>query len=105
VQQPGALAGAAPANDLLWGDAGADRFVFTSGPVGHDTILDFNPALSGELVEISKALGGVENFADLYNAISDNADGNAILTLADGDTITFDKISKAQLGSNDLLIV
>jgi hypothetical protein len=105
VQQPGASIGAAPANDLLWGDAGADRFVFIGGPVGHDAILDFNPALSGELVEISKQLAGVEHFADLYSAISDNADGDAVLTLADGDTITVDKISKAQLGPNDCLIV
>ena len=37
--------------------------------------------------------------------IKDNAQGDAVLKLADGGSITFDGVRKAQLGYDDFLIV
>jgi hypothetical protein len=37
--------------------------------------------------------------------VRDNASGDAVLKLADGGTITFDGIRKAQLGYDDFLLV
>jgi hypothetical protein len=72
--------------------------------VGQGTILDFSPT-GGDVVEISKSLAGGKGFLTLYLNITDNADGDAVLTLTSGGTITFDGVSKAQLGYDDFLLV
>ncbi|MCB5176355.1 family 16 glycosylhydrolase [Microvirga lenta] len=91
-------------NDLLSGGAGADTFLYRSGPTGHDVILDFDPS-GGDVVRVTKAILGQKNFSGLYRKISDNAAGDAVLKLADGGSITFEGVSKAQLGYDDFLIV
>ncbi|HEX2554088.1 MAG TPA: glycoside hydrolase family 16 protein [Microvirga sp.] len=92
-------------NDVFWGGAGADRFTFAAGMGGRDVILDFDPTLAGEVVEISKALAGVKGFSALYRNIQDDpASGDAVLKFA-GGSITFADVSKAQLGYDDFVLV
>lgn len=91
-------------DDILSGGLGADTFVYRIGPTGHDTILDFDPA-GGDVVQVAKAILGQKNFSGLYRQITNNASGDAVLKLADGGSITFDGISKAQLGYDDFLII
>ena len=91
-------------NDSLAGGQGADIFVYRSGPTGHDVILDFDPA-SGDALRITKAIAGQKNFSGLYRMIKDSPDGDAVLKLADGGSVTFDGIGKAQLKYDDFLIV
>jgi beta-glucanase (GH16 family) len=91
-------------NDTLAGGTGADKFVYRSGSSGRDLILDFAPT-GDDVIEISKAVAGVKTFSNLYRNIRDDASGDAVLTLADGGTITFDGIRKAQLGFDDFALV
>jgi beta-glucanase (GH16 family) len=91
-------------NDTLAGGAGTDKFVYRSASSGHDVLHDFAPT-GGDVVEISKAVSGVKTFSNLYRNVRDNAAGDAVLKLADGGTITFDGIHKAQLGYDDFLLV
>jgi hypothetical protein len=91
-------------NDTLAGGAGADRFVYRSASSGRDVIRDFAPA-DGDVIEISKAVAGVKTFSNLYRNIRDDASGDAVLKLADGGTITFDGIRKAQLAYDDFVLV
>ncbi|WP_052763972.1 family 16 glycosylhydrolase [Microvirga massiliensis] len=91
-------------NDILAGGAGADIFRYRTGGSGHDIILDFEPT-SGDVIQLSKAAAGVKNFATLYRNILDNADGDAVLKLADGGTITFAGVSKAQLTYDDFVFI
>ncbi len=104
-ETPNRLLGTA-ADDIVWGGGDADRFVFATGMGGQDVILDFNPTLTGEIVEISKALAGVKGFSGLYRNIqNDSASGDAVLKLTNGSTITFNDVSKAQLAFDDFLLV
>lgn len=69
-------------DDLLQGDIGADTFVFAENS-GHDVILDFNTA--EDLIELSAAQVGAGGIAGLLFA---EIDGDTVLTLADGATVT-----------------
>jgi hypothetical protein len=53
---------------------------------------------------VSKSAAGVKNFSQLYRNIND-VSGEAVLKLADGGTITFDGVRKAQLTYDDFLII
>jgi beta-glucanase (GH16 family) len=93
-------------DDIFWGGGGADAFVFAKGMGGRDVILDFDPTLAGEAVEISKTLAGVKGFSTLYRNIQDDPlTGDAVLKLANGGTITFANVSKAQLGYDDFIFI
>ena len=91
-------------NDTLVGGSGADALIYRTGPSGHDVILDFD-LLGGDVVRVTKAIAGQKNFSGLYRMIKDNSAGHAVLKLADGGSITFDGISKAQLKYDDFFIV
>lgn len=60
--------------------------------VGHDVAV------------ISKALAGVSQFSALYRNISD-VNGDAVLRFADGSTVAFEGIRKADLSYDDFLLV
>ncbi|MBQ0823488.1 family 16 glycosylhydrolase [Microvirga sp. HBU67558] len=91
-------------NDTLAGGHGADTFLYRTGPSGNDVIVDFDP-MSGDAVRVTKAILGQKNFSGLYRMIKDNPAGDAVLKLADGGSITFEGVSKAQLGYDDFFIV
>ncbi|MEE1610109.1 family 16 glycosylhydrolase [Microvirga sp. CF3016] len=91
-------------NDTLAGGHDADTFLYRAGPSGHDVIVDFDP-MGGDAVRLTKAILGQKNFSGLYRVIKDNAAGDAVLKLADGGSITFEGVSKAQLKFDDFFIV
>jgi serralysin len=109
-----ALDDIAGASTDFQGGTGNDTFRFVKGlgPRGGaaetDVIWDFNPhtdALAeNDTVQVSKGLVGVNGFAGLYRAIVD-VDGEAVLKFADGSTVTFHGLHKADLGYDDFVLV
>ncbi|MEO8547483.1 MAG: VCBS domain-containing protein, partial [Sphingomicrobium sp.] len=79
-------------DDTLTGSSGADTFVF-SQPIGADVVHNFDTA--ADTIDL---IGyGFANFAALQAAVADDASGNAVITLADGQTITLVGVSAATL--------
>src|SRR5262249_41126702 len=70
-------------DDFLTGSSGKDQFVFAQ-PIGHDTIYKFNP---GEDQIDLIGYAGFSNFDDVQSHLTADANGNAVITLADGQTI------------------
>jgi beta-glucanase (GH16 family) len=91
-------------DDIFSGAAGADTFRFLTSGSGRDIILDFDP-LANDVVQVAKGVAGVKNFAALYRNVTNNAEGDAVLKLASGNTITFDGVTKAKLGYDDFAII
>ena len=90
-------------DDLLQGGYGADTFVFNAGTDGNDTIgrigggADFESGLDHvQLVGFSEV-----NCTNVMDAISD-VSGKAVF-VAEGITITFDGILKADLSADDFI--
>jgi hypothetical protein len=88
----------------FWIRGSAERLLFCTDRVLQGTILDFSP-LGADIVEISKSLAGVKGFSTLYRNITDNADGDAVMTLTSGGTIALDSVSRARLGYGNILLV
>src|SRR5262249_34135534 len=81
-------------NDTLTGSGGADTFVFKPFQ-GHDTITDF--VAGQDRVSVDLAGTGFASIADrLTNHTADVA-GNAVITAAEGNTITFQNVTTATL--------
>ncbi len=93
-------------NDLLFGGAGDDLFLFFNG-FGNDTIGDFDMAdtsgdgrtndqvdVSGYMVDDSAGPRPLR-WSDLV--LSQDGDGNAIVTFPDGETITFQGVAPTAL--------
>jgi hypothetical protein len=73
---------AVSADDHLTGSSGDDLFVFAQ-PIANDTIHNFDAA--ADKIDLI-GFNGVTDFANL--AIANDANGNAVITLATGSTIT-----------------
>ena len=101
-------------SDVFEGAGGQDRFLFVpgttiktrSGTAEKDIIWDFDPiAGSGhDVAVISKTLAGVSQFSTLYRNISD-VNGDAVLRFADGSTLAFEGLKKADLSYDDFQLV
>jgi hypothetical protein len=88
-------------------------FQFRTKPFGSDTIYNFDPLAANpdgtlnaehDVITISKAMAGVTGFAGLYRKITD-VNGDAVLKIADGSTITFEGLKKADLSYDDFVLV
>ncbi len=88
-------------DDELRGGAQADRFIF-KGKFGHDTVLDFNTALSNEVIDL-RAVGAITDYADLTANHLSEVDGNAVITVGN-KSITLEGVAVADLASDDFLI-
>jgi Ca2+-binding RTX toxin-like protein len=86
---------AGPGDDFLTGGSGADTFAFFDGS-GDDIIADF------DLVNDTLDLSGLTNPVDLMTA-SDSANG-LVIDLGDGNSITLDGITTADIGSINVLV-
>jgi hypothetical protein len=87
-----ALAG----DDNLTGSSGHDQFVF-SQPIGHDTVYSFDAASD----QIDLIGYGMTTFADVQAHTANDAAGNAVITLGDGQSITLEGVDAASLTSAD----
>jgi VCBS repeat-containing protein len=82
-------------DDNLTASSAADLLVFAQ-PIAHDTIYSFDTAADKiDLIGFT----GVNGFSDL--SIADDASGNAVITLANGSTITVAGVHAASLGAGN----
>jgi serralysin len=89
-------------NDILNGDGGADRFIF-KGSFGEDMITDFRTAGKQEKIDLS-AIEDIMRFRDLRNNhLSENGDGDAVISDNNGNSITLQDIAIADLSANDFI--
>ena len=84
------LAGGA-GKDTLFGGHGNDTFVFASGG-GRDVVMDFE---DGDILQIQRNINGlhITNAADLLCRIHNDRDGNAVIDLGRGDSVTLVDVS------------
>jgi hypothetical protein len=90
-----ALAG----NDHLTGTGGNDPFVFGQ-PIGNDTIYNFNAA--SDKIDLV-GFNIVTSFSDIKTHLTDDANGDAVITLGDGQSITLHGIDAASLTPGDFV--
>jgi hypothetical protein len=94
---PGSPIFAVSGNDTLTGAGANNEFVFAQ-PIGNDTIYGFNVA-SGQIYLI-----GFSNIASFSNlAMANDANGNAVITLASGETITVIGVNSASLTASNFV--
>jgi hypothetical protein len=86
-------------DDFLTGSSGKDQFVFAQ-PIGHDTIFNFNPG-QDQIDLIGYA--GFSNFDDVQSQLTADANGNAVITLADGQTITLNGVAATSLSASNFM--
>jgi hypothetical protein len=96
---PGSSIFAWNGDDNLTGSSGADTFVF-SNPIGFDTIFSFDAAQ--DHVDLI-GYDGFSSFQDVAERLSSNAQGEAVLTLADGQTITLDGVAASSLSASNFV--
>ena len=84
-------------NDNLTGSSGHDTFVF-SQPIGNDVVHSFD--VSSDTIDLI-GYSGFTTFVDVQAHTADDTNGNAVITLADGQTITLDGVHTADLTSTN----
>ncbi|WP_238587506.1 beta strand repeat-containing protein [Cupriavidus sp. IDO] len=96
---PGSPIFAWSGTDHLTGANGSDLFVFAQ-PIQNDTIHAFNAAMDKiDLV----GFAGVTSFSDVQAHMANDANGNAVITLDSGETITVVGVSTAALTSDNFV--
>ena len=86
-------------DDTLTGGGGADRFILNAGAFGADVITDFENGVDKiRILESAFATVG-DGFSDL--TISANGSGWAVVTFADGSSITLTGVTVAQVDASD----
>ena len=96
---PGSPIFALSGDDNLTGSSGHDLFVF-SQPIGHDVIHSFDAA-SDQIDLIGYA--DFTGFGDIQAHMANDAAGNALITLADGQSITLKGVDVASLTASDFV--
>ena len=96
---PGSPIFALSGDDNLTGSSGHDLFVF-SQPIGHDVIYNFDAA-SDQIDLIGYA--DFTGFGDVQAHTADDAAGNAVITLGDGQSITLHGVDAASLTADDFV--
>jgi hypothetical protein len=86
-------------DDNLTGSSGHDLFVF-SQPIGHDVIYSFDAA-SDQIDLIGYA--DFTGFGDIQSHTANDAAGNAVITLADGQSITLNGVDASSLTASDFV--
>ena len=95
---PGSPIFALSGDDNLTGSIADDLYVFAQ-PIGHDTIRAFDVAHD----RIDLIGYGLASFGDIISHITTDAGGDAVITLADGQSITLDGIAAASLSANNFV--
>jgi hypothetical protein len=96
---PGSAIFALSSNDTLTGSGANDMFIFAR-PIGNDTIDNFNPA--SDRIDLI-GFANVAGFADIQANLADDADGNAVITLGNGETITITGVGSTALSAANFL--
>ena len=97
---PGVPIFAISGDDNLSGSSGNDVFVLTE-PIGNDTIHSFDGAHDRvDLIGFSE----LSSFVDVQSRLSANRKGDAVITVAEGASITFDGVSVENLTANNFIL-
>jgi hypothetical protein len=94
---PGSPIFARAGDDTLTGAPGGDRFVFAQ-PIGRDVIYDFDPG-SDQIDLIG--FGNMNSFADVQASLTQDGNGNAVIMITNGETITLTGISAQSLSAQN----
>ncbi|SIO49174.1 hypothetical protein SAMN05443247_06378 [Bradyrhizobium erythrophlei] len=94
---PGSPIFAVSSNDTLTGAGGNDEFVF-SQLIGNDVIYSFNVA--SDKIDLI-GFNNVASFSDIQANLTDDANGNAMITIGSGETITLNGVDAASLTASD----
>ncbi|MDB5394510.1 MAG: hypothetical protein JWM91_2016, partial [Rhodospirillales bacterium] len=86
-------------DDTLTGTRQNDVFVFAR-PIGTDTIHAFGT--DSDRIDLI-GFAGVASFADLAGHIADDINGNAVITVGSGETITLAGIHAASVGADNFM--
>jgi hypothetical protein len=86
-------------DDTLTGASANDLFVFAQ-PIGNDTIYNFNAA--SDKIDLI-GFNNVTSFSDIQANLTDDASGNAVITIGSGESITLNGISAAALTANNFV--
>ncbi|WP_212490290.1 calcium-binding protein [Bradyrhizobium sp. AUGA SZCCT0176] len=96
---PGNPIFAISSDDNLTGSSGHDLFVF-SQPIGHDVIYSFDIAADQiDLIGYADFTG----FGDIEAHTANDTAGNAVITLADGQSITLNGVDAASLAADNFV--
>ena len=85
--------------DHLTGSSGKDLFVFAQ-PIGHDTIYSFNA--SEDQIDLI-GYWGFTNFNDVQHHLSEDSASNAVITLANGQSITLFDVPGSSLSASNFV--
>ena len=85
--------------DTLTGSGANDLFVFAQ-PIGKDVVYNFN-AGSDKIDLIG--FDGIASFSDIQTNLSEDADGNAVITLGNGQSITLIGVNATLLTTNNFV--
>ena len=96
---PGAPIFALAANDTLTGAGRNNEFVFAQ-PIGNDTIYNFNVAT--DKIDLM-GFANIASFSDIQPNIAENSNGDAVITIGAGETITLNGINAASLTAADFV--
>ncbi len=97
--QPGSPIFAWSGDDTLTGSSGHDQFVF-SQPIGHDAIYNYDPV--NDQIDLI-GYTGFSSFSDVQAHTADDANGNAVITLGDGQTIALHGVDAGSLTATDFV--
>ena len=86
-------------NDYLTGSSGQDLFVFAQ-PIGYDVIYSFDA--SHDQIDLI-GYAGIASFDDVKSHLTADANGDAVITLADGQSITLNGVTADSLSANDFV--
>ena len=86
-------------DDNLSGSSGNDVFVLAQ-PIGNDTIHSFD--FAHDKVDLI-GFSGLSSFVDVQTRLSENSNGDAVITIAEGGSITFDGVSAASLTADNFV--
>ncbi len=86
-------------DDHLSGAGANDLFAF-SQPIGNDIIYNFNAA--SDKIDLI-GFNNVASFSDIQANLTDDANGNAVITFGVGETITLQGVHAASLNANDFV--
>jgi hypothetical protein len=86
-------------DDNLTGKGGNDLFAFSQS-TGDDTVYDFNP--TSDQLDLT-GVDDVESFSDIQSDLSDDSDGDAVITLGAGETITIMGVAAASLSASNFV--
>ena len=96
---PGAPIFAVSSNDTLTGSGSSDLFVFAQ-PIGNDTIYNFDAAT--DQIDLI-GFNAVSSFSDIQAHLTNDANGNAVITLGADQTITLHGVDAASLTASDFV--